>query len=405
VSAVSSTSTAPAPTAPQNGIATSVTPVATPGISHINTVSSEPRKRKRASINFTMPDLGILESLMADDAIQDILVNGTQGIYIDRGGQLVDSGLRFSRQEEVWMLAERIMDAVNQHWPDERPMVDTRLPDGSRVNIVAPPIAVDGVTISIRKFPKQEITLETMARNNQISDELAIFLKECVRLKANIIVAGSTGSGKTTLLNALSAGIPTTERIVTIEDSAELRLQQPHVVRLESRPARDEDAGVSAIAEVSMRDLVRNALRMRPNRIIIGESRGEEAFDVLQAMNTGHSGSMTSLHANSPRDATSRLENMVQTALPQATSRIVRQQIASAVHLIVQMARDVDGVRYVSHISEISGMETDVIIMQDLVVRVLNKDGKLEDQWKIGSPRLPFVADAARTAGMIKSLR
>lgn len=282
-------------------------------------------------------------------------------------------------------------------------MLDTRLPDGSRVNIVAPPMAVDGVSISIRKFPTRQITLETMVQSGQMSEELGKFLSECVSKRLNIIVCGGTGSGKTTLLNSLSGSIGEDERVVTIEDSAELRLQQKHVVRLEAKVAV---VGGKPESEVSIRDLVKNALRMRPDRIVVGESRGAEALDMLQAMNTGHDGSMTTLHANTPRDALARLETMVSIAMPQLPIRLVRQQIASTVNLIINMARCKDGVRRVMYVSEISGMEGEVVIMQDLVVYTdATSDKKGHFRWANGAPRNPFVMDAARNSGMMRGMR
>ena len=359
-------------------------------------------ERSMTASEFIMPSLGIIDTLMADDSVNDILVNGTHSIYIDRDGRLADCGLRYKSDEEVWQAAERIMRAINQYWDTERPIIDTRLPDGSRVNIVGPPIAVDGVTISIRKFPKRQVTLDGMSANGQITMELAAFLKECTRLRMNIVVSGGTSTGKTTLLNALSAAIPEDERIVTIEDSAELRLQQPHVVRLESKPTRVTD---KVIPEVTARDLVRNALRMRPDRIIVGESRGSEAFDVLQAMNTGHDGSMTTLHANSPRDALSRLETMTMVAIPNLTTKLVRHQIASALNLVLHIEREKDGTRHIGNVTEICGMEGDTIIMQDLMVyQPATAKSKANYKWSMGSPRTPELAEAARNAGLMKTL-
>lgn len=360
-------------------------------------------RRARKVIHQEMPDLGILNQFMQDQQVGDILVNGVHSIYVDRMGKLVDSGVRFGSHEEVWDVAEAIVKSVGQTLSHDRPMVDTRLPDGSRVNIVAPPMAIDGVSLSIRKFPSHQITLETMVESGQLTPELAKFLSECCRTRLNIIVCGGTGSGKTTLLNALSASISPDERIVTIEDSAELKLQQPHVVRLESKVELTAD---KAHRSVTIRDLVKNALRMRPDRIVVGESRGAEALDVLQAMNTGHDGSMTTLHANSPRDALSRLETMVSLAMPQLPLRLVRQQIASTVNIIINMARCKDGVRRVMYVSEISGMEGEVIIMQDLVVYTeATTDRQGHFRWANGSPRNQLVTDAARSSGMLRGLR
>jgi pilus assembly protein CpaF len=360
-------------------------------------------RRGRSVINTEMPSLGIVDQFMQDQSIGDILINGIHSIYVDKAGKMVDSGVRFNTHEEVWEIAERIVKSVGQTISGDRPMVDTRLPDGSRVNIIAPPMAVDGVSLSIRKFPSRQITLESMVAAEQLTPELAKFLSECVRTRLNIIVCGGTGSGKTTLLNALSASIGADERVVTIEDSAELRLQQPHVVRLESKVSVTQS---TAHQEVSIRDLVKNALRMRPDRIVVGESRGAEALDMLQAMNTGHDGSMTTLHANTPRDALSRLETMVSIAMPQLPLRLVRQQIAGTVNLIINMARCKDGVRRVMYVSEISGMEGEVVIMQDLVVYTeATTDRQGHFRWANGAPRNQLVTDAARVSGMIRGIR
>lgn len=361
-----------------------------------------PPKRRRA-VNQDMPSLGLLDKLMEDDHVHDILVNGTQGVFVDVNGQLHETGIRFDSDDEVWKLAETILKSVGQEWSEDRPMIDTRLPDGSRVNIVAPPMAVDGVTISIRKFPSINVTLASMAQRQQITPELAEFLKNCIQQRLNIIVSGGTSSGKTTLLNALSAAISPRERIVTIEDSAELRLQQPHVVRLESKPALSYESQRTA---VTIRDLVKNALRMRPDRIIVGESRGAEAFDVLQAMNTGHDGSMTTLHANNPRDGISRLETMMSIAMPQLPPRVLRQQIAATVHMVVQMARSKDGARRITHVSEVAGMEGDMIILQDLILfQEANNSRPAEFRWVAGAPRNPAVTEAARQAGILRGMR
>ena len=358
--------------------------------------------RNRKVLSKEMPCLGILNQFMQDESVGDILVNGIHSIYIDKAGKMVDSGVRFETHEEVWAVAESIVKSVGQSLSGDRPMMDTRLPDGSRVNIIAPPMALDGVSLSIRKFPTRQITLDTMIQSGQLTAELGRFLSECVRARLNIIVCGGTGSGKTTLLNALSASIGADERVVTIEDSAELRLQQPHVVRLESKPATPSNAH----QEVSIRDLVKNALRMRPDRIVIGESRGPEALDMLQAMNTGHDGSMTTLHANTPRDALSRLETMVSLAMAQLPIRLVRTQIASSVNLIINMNRYKDGVRRVAYVSEISGMEGEVVIMQDLVNYVEGTgDRPGVFRWNNSSPRNPLVTDAARVSGMMRGMR
>ncbi len=370
---------------------------------HITPPPAPKARRRRQALDAKMPSLGILDPLMGDDDVHDILISGLQPVYVDVAGQIMDSGLRFSSHEEVWKIAEIIMDTIGQRWNPERPLIDTRLPDGSRVNIVAPPLAVDGVTISIRKFPIIHITLQSMVEDHQLSRELSDFLSQAVANRVNIVISGGTSSGKTTLLNALSGSISPKERIVTIEDSAELRLQQPHVVRMESKLPLSIDAPDTA---VTIRDLVKNALRMRPDRIVVGESRGIEAFDVIQAMNTGHDGSMTTLHANSPRDALSKIETMVSMAIPQFPVRIVRQQIASTIQLIIQMSRTKEGGRRITHVSELSGMEGETMILQDLVVY---QDGQgnmpAGYYWAGGSPRHSNVLEAARFSGMLRTFR
>jgi pilus assembly protein CpaF len=305
--------------------------------------------------------IGPIEPLLADDTVTDILVNGPDQVYAERHGRLELTPLKFRDNAHVVNVAQRIAAAVGRRVDESSPMVDARLADGSRVNVVLPPIALRGASISIRKFSRRNITLARMAQQGNISQEMVRVLKIASACRLNIIVSGGTGSGKTTLLNALSHHIDEHERIVTIEDAAELQLQQPHVVSLETRPENSEGLGA-----VTQRDLVRNALRMRPDRIILGETRGPEAFDVLQAMNTGHDGSMTTIHANTPRDAITRLESMVMMANGNLPLTAIRRQIASAVHLILQVERMRDGVRRVTRVTEVAGMEGDVIITQDL---------------------------------------
>ncbi|MFZ4124793.1 MAG: CpaF family protein [Rickettsiales bacterium] len=310
-------------------------------------------------------ELAPLKLLLDDERVNDILINGSRGVYIERRGKLEKTDITFPDDTTVFKLAEAIVHRVGRHIHPRRPLVDARLPDGSRVNIIAPPLSVDGTMISIRKFSKNTITLDDMVENNNLSPQLAEFLKVAGKCRLNIIIAGGTGSGKTTLLNGVSQHILPDERIVTIEDAAELRLAQPHVVRLETKPvtigrARDE--------EVTIRDLVKNALRMRPDRIIVGEVRGAEAFDMMQAMNTGHEGSLTTIHANHPRDALSRIENMVNMANLNLPPAAIRSQIASAIHLVVQISRMRDGHRRVTYVSEVVGMESEVVTMQDLFV-------------------------------------
>jgi pilus assembly protein CpaF len=305
--------------------------------------------------------LGPIEPLLADETVTDVLVNGPDQVYVERHGRLELTAYKFRDNAHVINVAQRIAAGVGRRVDESSPMVDARLADGSRVNVVLPPLAIHGATISIRKFSKQKITLFRMVQQGNLSMAMANVLKLASTCRLNVIVSGGTGSGKTTLLNALSHFIGLGERTITIEDAAELQLVQPHVVSLETRPENAE--GLGAIAQ---RDLVRNALRMRPDRIILGETRGAEAFDVLQAMNTGHDGSMTTIHANTPRDGITRLESMVMMANGNLPLMSIRRQIASAIHLIVQIERMRDGMRRVTRITEVIGMEGDVIITQDL---------------------------------------
>lgn len=305
--------------------------------------------------------LGPIEPLLADETITDVLVNGPDQVYVERHGRLELTPYKFRDNTHVISVAQRIAAAVGRRVDESSPMVDARLADGSRVNVVLPPLAIHGASISIRKFSKRNITLHRMAQQGNMSPQMANVLKLASTCRLNIIVSGGTGSGKTTLLNALSHFIGLGERTITIEDAAELQLVQPHVVSLETRPENAEGLG-----GVAQRDLVRNALRMRPDRIILGETRGAEAFDVLQAMNTGHDGSMTTIHANTPRDGITRLESMVMMANGNLPLMSIRRQIASAVHLIVQIERMRDGMRRVTRITELVGMEGEVIITQDL---------------------------------------
>ncbi len=308
-----------------------------------------------------MLGLGPLEPLLADETISEIMVNGPKQVYIEQKGRLTLSDVRFRDNAHVLAIATRIVTAIGRRIDESSPLCDARLMDGSRVNIIIPPLAIDGPTITIRKFSKKKIMLDTMVKFGSMSPQMAKVLRIVGRSRVNILISGGTGSGKTTLLNALSQMIDHGERIVTIEDAAELQLQQPHVVRLETRPANLEGHG-----EITMRDLLKNALRMRPDRIIVGETRGGEAIDMLQAMNTGHDGSLSTVHANRPREALMRLENMVGLAVANLSPRAIRQQIASAVDMIIQVSRMRDGSRRITHISEITGMEGEVITMQDL---------------------------------------
>jgi pilus assembly protein CpaF len=327
-------------------------------------------------------DIGPLEPLMQDETVTDVLVNGPNDVFVERGGKLEKTGITFPDEAAVLDLAERVVKAVGREIDPRRPLVDARLADGSRVNVIAPPLAVDGTSISIRKFSRNKISLDDMAAKGTLSQALAEFLKVAGHCRMNMVIAGGTGSGKTTLLNAISQHIEPYERVVTIEDAAELQLQQPHVVRLETKPVlHGQDPG----EEVSIRDLLRNALRMRPDRIIVGEVRGAEAFDMMQAMNTGHEGSLTTIHANHPRDALARLENMISMANLNIPIRSVRAQIASALHLVVQSSRMRDGVRRVTYVSEIAGMEGDVVTMNELFTFVSKPDtgdGKVTGEFK-----------------------
>jgi pilus assembly protein CpaF len=348
-----------------------------------------------------MLGLGPLEPLIEDETVTDIMVNGARQVYVERRGKLELTGVRFRDDDHVMNVATRIVTRVGRRIDEATPLVDARLLDGSRVNIIAPPLAIDGPSISIRKFSKKTITLDTMAQQANISPEMATLLKVAARCRLNILISGGTGSGKTTLLNALSRLIDPAERTVTIEDAAELQLQQPHVVRLETRPPNLEGTG-----EITMRDLLRNALRMRPDRIILGEIRGAEALDVLQAMNTGHDGSMSTIHANTPREALTRLENMVGMTGINLPSRAVRTQIAAAVHLIAQVNRMRDGIRRVTHVIEVVGMEGDVITTQELFTFQFQgeaTDGKLRGVFNSSGIR-PFFLPRAEYYGLDRAL-
>lgn len=319
---------------------------------------------------------GPLRDLMADNTVNDILVNGPDNIWIERAGILEKTNKEFVSNEQLTDIAKRLVARVGRRIDDGSPLVDSRLPDGSRLNVVIAPIALDGTSISIRKFSKNKKTLQELVNFGSMTREMANFLIIAARSRVNIIVSGGTGSGKTTLLNALSNYISHSERVVTLEDTAELRLEQPHVVRLETRLA-----GVERTGEVTMQDLVINALRMRPERIIVGECRGGEAFQMLQAMNTGHDGSMSTLHANSPRDATSRLESMVMMSNASLPLEAIRRNIASAVNIIVQASRLNDGSRKIMNITEIMGMENGQIVLQDIfsykASKYRDKNGKI----------------------------
>ena len=308
-----------------------------------------------------MLGLGPLEPLLADPTISDILVNTHSSVYVERRGKLELTAITFADDAHLMKIIDKIVSRIGRRVDESSPMVDARLPDGSRVNAIIPPLALDGPILSIRRFAVNPLTMRDFLAFKTLTREMAQILEALVRAKLNIMISGGTGSGKTTLLNILSGYIPGDERIVTIEDAAELQLQQPHVVRLETRPANIEGRG-----EVTQRDLVRNALRMRPDRIILGEVRGAEALDMLQAMNTGHEGSMTTIHANTPRDSLTRLENMVGMAGMNLPTKAMRHQVSSALSVVVQIARLTDGRRKIVSIQEITGMEGEIITMQEL---------------------------------------
>ncbi len=349
-------------------------------------------------------DMGPLGVLIRDETVNDILINGPYDIYVERGGKIERTDVVFEDHQSLFDVAQKIVAAVGRKLDPKRPLVDARLLDGSRVNIVAPPLAIDGISMSIRKFSRDRITLDRMADMGNLTPQLAAFLKVAGRAKVNMVICGGTGSGKTTMLNAISQHIGADERIVTIEDSAELQLQQPHVVRLETK---EPETYGNKQEEVSMRDLVKNALRMRPDRIIVGEVRGPEAFDMIQAMNTGHDGSLTTIHANTPRDGMARIENMVSMANLNIPMIAIRKQIASAIHLIVQTQRMEDGVRRITEIAEVVGMEGEVATMQEIFKfksQGMGPDGKLKGQqvWSQVFPRHNGLTTMLREAGVFK---
>jgi len=324
-------------------------------------LSVSERERLVNDVQHELFGLGPLEPLLKDPTISDILVNAHNTIYIERRGKIEATNVRFKDDEHLMRVIERIVSSVGRRIDESSPMVDARLQDGSRVNAIIPPLSIDGPVLSIRRFGADPLRMSSLIEYKALTKDIADMLQMVVSARLNVLISGGTGAGKTTLLNALSAYIPENERIVTIEDSAELQLQQPHVVRLETRPPNIEGRG-----EVTQRDLVRNALRMRPDRIVIGEVRGGEAIDMLQAMNTGHDGSLTTIHANTPRDALARLETMIQMTGMRLSDRAMRQQVASALNLVVQVARMSDGSRRVTSISEITGMEGETITMQEI---------------------------------------
>jgi pilus assembly protein CpaF len=328
------------------------------------------RKRFVTEVSSDILGYGPLDPLLADNTVDEIMCNGHDDIYVERRGRIEHTDARFADETHYRQVIEKIVSAVGRRVDEGSPMVDARLPDGSRVNAILPPLAIHGPVMTIRKFSERPYTVTDLIGNSTLSMDAAVFLEACVRARLNVLISGGTGSGKTTMLNVVSSFIPDTERVITIEDAAELQLQQPHVVTLEARPANTEGRGA-----VTIRDLVRNALRMRPDRIIVGEVRGAEALDMLQAMNTGHEGSLTTVHANSPRDVVSRLETMVLMAGFDLPVRAIREQIASAVDLIVHVERLADGSRRLVAISEVQGTEGDVVTLQDLFAYVPGAHG------------------------------
>ena len=347
-----------------------------------------------ADLSDDMVGLGPLETLLEDDDVTDVLANGPFDIYVERHGKLEKTAARFRDPQHLVNIAQRIATAIGRRVDEASPMVDARLADGSRVNIVLPPLVLNGGTISIRKFPKRSLTLDMMVQQENLSLEIARLLQIAARSRLNILISGGTGSGKTTLLNAISQQIDRDERVITVEDAVELRLQQPHIVQMETRPSN-----IEGIGQVPQRELVRNALRMRPDRIIVGEVRGVEAFDMLQAMNTGHDGSMSTVHANSPRDALYRVENMVMMANLNLPLKAIRMNVASALDLVVHIERMRDGIRRVQSIVEIVGLEGDIITTRELFTFHYHGergDGTIEGMFESTRMRPDFLARAAR---------
>ena len=361
-------------------------------------INDAERRMLVRDIQNEMLGLGPLELLMADPSVSDILVNSYKQIYVERHGRLELTKVRFTDDQHLLRIIDKIVSRVGRRIDESSPMVDARLPDGSRVNAVIPPIALDGPMVSIRRFAVIPLKMQDLVKvHRSLTTEMATFLQSLAKAKVNMIISGGTGSGKTTLLNILSGTIPETERIVTIEDAAELQLQQPHVIRLETRPPNIEGKG-----EVNQRSLMRNALRMRPDRILMGEIRGAEAVDMLQAMNTGHEGSMTTIHANNPRDAMSRLENMVSMAGLNLPHKAMRQQITTAISVVIQANRLTDGQRKITSIQEITGMEGDVVTMQEIFAYQqtgVDARGKSIGYFMATGLR-PKIADKLRNAGI-----
>jgi len=368
-----------------------------------NTVNSEAvplsfaeRERLAREILDEIFGLGPLEPLLKDPTVSDILVNRYNKVYVERAGKLEPTGLSFKDDAHLMQIIDRIVSRIGRRVDESSPMVDARLADGSRVNAIIPPLAIDGPCLSIRRFGRDPVTARNMLENKTLTEPMLELLSAMVKGRLNFLISGGTGAGKTTLLNVLSGYIPNSDRIVTIEDAAELQMKQEHVVRLETRPPNIEGKGA-----VRQRQLVINSLRMRPDRIVVGEVRGEEAFDMLQAMNTGHEGSLTTVHANTPRDALGRIENMCSMANLNIPERAMRHQISSAIHAVVQIARLSDGTRKVMTISEVTGMEGDVICMQDIFSferQGIDENGKVRGTFRASGIR-PKFADRLATAG------
>lgn len=355
------------------------------------------RQRLAREVLYEAIGLGPLEDLLADGTISEIMVNRFDDVYIEKAGKLQKTDVTFSSDDAVRSVIERIISPLGRRIDESSPMVDGRLKDGSRVNAIIPPLAIQGPTLTIRKFSKQKLQMMDLINFGAISPDMAAFLETAVANRKNIVISGGTGSGKTTFLNVLSNYIPHTERIITVEDSAELRLGQPHVVSLEARPANMEGVG-----GITIRDLVKNCLRMRPDRIVVGECRGGEALDMLQAMNTGHDGSLTTVHANTPRDLISRLEVMVMMAGMDLPDRAIREQVTSAVHIVVQQARFADGTRKITHITEITGMESGMVQMQDIFIykqRGFDGDGNVIGDFK-ATGRVPEFYENLQERGI-----
>ena len=352
----------------------------------------------RQSLIDELLGFGPLSPLIRVPEITEIMVNGPDRVFVESGGVLYETGVRFFNERHLIQIIQRIVEPLGRHVDDASPMVDARLPDGSRVNAIIPPLALDGASLTIRKFAEKKLTTDDLIKFGSMTEDMAMFLKEAVRSRQNILVSGGTGSGKTTLLNILSQFIPEGERVVTVEDSAELKLSHRNIVRLEARPANIEGKG-----RISIRDLVINCLRMRPDRIIVGECRGAEALDMLQAMNTGHDGSLTTAHANNPRDALSRLENMVMMAGYELPSSAIREQMASAIDLIVQQTRMGDGSRKIVKIVEVTGREGDVIQMQDIFEfrqTGVDSKGKILGEYQ-ATGNIPYFIDERRRRGVL----